>query len=78
MKNYFVVRFCNKQDGTVASPVSAYENEADAQKEFFRQCGLAVDSTHLTDSVAMLTAQGFELRHETFAHEAVVEEESAE
>lgn len=70
MMNYFVVRLANKQDGTVACPVEAYENEADAQKAFFRLCGNAVDSTHLRDSVTMLTAQGFELRHETFEHEA--------
>lgn len=76
MKNYFVVRLCNKADSTVACPVSAHETEAEAQKEFFRQCGLAVDSTHIQDTVMMVTAQGFELRHETFAHSgAVVEEE---
>lgn len=70
MKNYFVVRLCNKLDGTIAAPVSAHDDEASAQKEFFRQCGLAVDSTHLQDSVALLTKEGFELKHETFAHDA--------
>ena len=69
MKNYVVVRICNKQDGTVACPVSTFENETDAQKEFFRLCGLAVDSVHLTDAVALLTKQGFELKHEFFAHD---------
>lgn len=74
MKNFFVVRLANKQDGTVACPVAAYETEPEAQKEFFRLCGQAVDSVHLRDSVALLTAQGFELKHETFEHEPIVEE----
>ena len=74
MKNFFVVRLCNKQDGTVACPVTACETEPEAQKEFFRLCGQAVDSAHLRDSVALLTAQGFELKHETFEHAPVIEE----
>ena len=70
MKEYVVVRICNKLDGTVAVPVSTHETEEAAQKEFFRQCGLAVDSTHLTDAVSLLTKQGFELKHEYFTHTA--------
>ena len=50
--------------------VKAYEQEPEALKEFFRQAGQAVDTTHLTDSVTMLTKEGFELRHEVFLHEA--------
>ena len=50
--------------------VKAYEAESEALKEFFRQAGQAVDTTHLTDSVTMLTKEGFELRHEVFLHEA--------
>ena len=70
MKEYVVVRICNKVDGTVACPVSTFEVESDAQKEFYRLCGLAVDSTHLTDAVSLLTKQGFELKHEFFTHDA--------
>ena len=29
-----------------------------------------MDTTHLTDSVTMLTKEGFELRHEVFIHDA--------
>ena len=29
-----------------------------------------MDTTHLTDSVTMLTKEGFELRHEVFLHDA--------
>lgn len=76
MKEFVVVRICNKQDGTVAVPVSTFETETDAQKEFFRQCGLAVDSTHLTDAVALLTKQGFELKYEYFTHEPQPEHEA--
>ena len=71
MYNYFVVRFTNRQDGTFGSSVKAYEAEADALKEFFREAGQAVDTTHLTDSVTMLTKEGFELRHEVFMHDPV-------
>ena len=69
MYNYFVVRFTNRVDGTSGNSVKPYENEGDAVKEFFRQAGQAVDSTHLTDSVSLLTKEGFEVRHEFFVHE---------
>ena len=69
MYNYFVVRFTNRVDGTSGNSVKPYENEGNAVKEFFRQAGQAVDSTHLTDSVSLLTKEGFEVRHEFFAHE---------
>jgi hypothetical protein len=70
MYNYFVVRFTNRADGTSGNSVKPYENEGDAVKEFFRQAGQAVDSTHLTDSVSLLTKEGFEVRHEYFEHNA--------
>lgn len=70
MYNYFVVRFTNRTDGTSGNSVKAYETEADAIKEFFRQAGQAVDTTHLTDSVSLLTKEGFEVRHEFFEHDA--------
>ena len=70
MYNYFIVRFTNRLDGTFGNSVKAYEAESEALKEFFRQAGQAVDTTHLTDSVTMLTKEGFELRHEVFLHDA--------
>lgn len=70
MYNYFIVRVTNRVDGTFGNNVKAYETEGDALKEFFRAAGQAVDSTHLTDSVTMLTKEGFELRHEVFLHDA--------
>lgn len=78
MYDYFVVRFTNRQDGTFGNSVKAYETEADALKEFFREAGQAVDTTHLTDSVTMLTKEGFELRHEVFLHDPVPTEEVTE
>ena len=78
MKEFVVVRICNKQDGSIACPVATYETEAEAQKEFFRLCGQAVDSVHLTDAVSMLTKQGFELRHEYFEHPVQPEPEQTE
>lgn len=70
MYNFFVVRITNRTDGTAGKTVKEYGTEAEALKEFFRQAGQAVDTTHLTDSVTMLTKEGFELRHEVFIHEA--------
>ena len=70
MYNFFIVRITNRLDGTAGKTVKEYENESDALKEFFRQAGQAVDTTHLTDSVTMLTKEGFELKHEVFLHDA--------
>ena len=70
MYNFFVVRITNRVDGTFGNSVKAYETETDAIREFFRQAGQAVDTTHLTDSVTMLTKEGFELKHEVFLHDA--------
>ena len=75
MYNFFVVRITNRVNGTCGNSVKAYENEPDALKEFFRQAGQAVDTTHLSDSVTMLTKEGFELRHEVFLHDAPTEPE---
>lgn len=72
MNNFFVVRFTNRTDGTIGSSVKGYENENEAIKEFLRQAGQAVDTTHLTDSVSLLTKEGYELRHEYFEHGAEV------
>lgn len=73
MYNFFVVRFTNRVDGTAGNSIKPYEAEADAIKEFFRQAGQGVDSTHLTDSVSLLTKEGFEVRHEFFEHPATEE-----
>ena len=70
MKNFVVIRIANKQDGTISIPVAAFETEAEAWKEFYRLCGQAVDSTHLLDSVSILTKEGFEMEHRSFEHPA--------
>lgn len=74
MYNFFVVRITNRTDGTAGKTVKEYETEAEALKEFFRQAGQAVDTSHLTDSVTLLTKEGFELRHEVFLHDATTPE----
>ena len=78
MYNFFIVRVTNRVDGSFGNSVKAYETEPDALKEFFRQAGQAVDTTHLTDSVTMLTKEGFELRHEVFMHDAPAPEPETE
>lgn len=75
MYNFFIVRVTNRVDGSFGNSVKAYKNEPDALREFFRQVGQAVDTTHLTDSVTMLTKEGFELKHEVFLHDAPTEPE---
>lgn len=72
MYEFFIVRLTNRTDGTFGNVVHGFTAEAEALKDYFRECGKAVDSTHLTDSVSMLTKEGFELRHETFQHAAPV------
>lgn len=69
MYEYFVVRITNRTDGSWGKDVKAYEKEADALREFFREAGQAVDTTHLTDSVTVLTKEGFEVKHEVFLHD---------
>ena len=78
MYNFFVVRFTNRIDGTAGNSIKPYENEADAQKEYFRQAGQAVDSSHITDSIALMTKEGFELKHEIFPHDAPAPESEPE
>lgn len=78
MFDFFIVRITNRQDGTFGNSVKAYEAESDALKEYFRQAGQAVDTTHLTDSVSLMTKEGFEVRHECFEHAPVAPEEVTE
>lgn len=75
MYNFAVVRFTNRADGTFGNIAHPFVDEAEALKDYFRECGKAVDSTHLTDSVSLLTKEGFELRHECFTHDAQPEPE---
>ena len=73
MSNFLVVRFSNKADGTVSAPIKACDTLVEAQKEFYRLCGLAVDSTHFTDSVTIIDNTGAEVDHAYFVHEAAEE-----
>ena len=70
MKEFVVVRIANKPDGTVAIPVSSWDNEVAARKEYFRQCGIAVDSTNIVDSIALLSKEGYLVTRECFVHPA--------
>lgn len=74
MKEYAILRVCNKLDGTVACPVSTLDTETAAWKEYYRQLGLAVDSTHLTDAVMLLDKDGFLLDSRSFHHDPPAEE----
>ena len=75
MYNFVVVRFTNRTDGTFGNIAHPFEAEEDALKDFFREAGKAVDSTHLTDSVSLITKEGFELKHEAFTHTLAPEPE---
>lgn len=74
MYEFVVFRFTNHTDGTTGNIVHPFTTEAEAIKDFFKEAGKAVDSTHLTDSVSLLTKEGFEVRHECFTHEAPIPE----
>lgn len=78
MYEFFIIRLTNRTDGTFGNICHAFENETEALKDYFREVGKAVDSTHLTDSVSLLTKEGFELKHETFTHDAPQPETEAE
>ena len=78
MYEFFIVRLTNRVDGTFGSVVHGFTAEAEALKDYFRECGKAVDSTHLTDSVSLLSKEGFEIKHETFIHEAQPEQPAEE
>ena len=78
MYNFVVVRFTNRTDGTFGNIIHPFETEADALKDYFRECGKAVDSTHLTDSVSLMTKEGFEMKHECFNHDPQPEPEEAQ
>lgn len=70
MTEFVVVRFTNRIDGTFGNIIHNFDNESEALKDYFREAGKAVDSTHLTDSISLLTKEGFEVRHDCFFHEA--------
>ena len=78
MYTHIVVRMTNRADGTFGNIIHPFEDEGEALKDFFREAGKAVDSTHLTDSVSLLTKEGFELKHEAFTHEAPAPEPEPE
>jgi len=75
VKEFVVLRIANKADGTVSAPVKTFDTDVEAQKEFFRSCAAAVDSDNITDAIALLTKEGFELRHECFEHPIQLEPE---
>ncbi len=67
---FAVIIIQNKQDGSANISRVAYESETEAWKGFYRSCGNAVDSDNLTDAVAILTKEGFELDHKCWVHPA--------
>lgn len=70
MKEYFVARMANKQDGSILNAVVGYEDEVSAWKAYWKTLALAVDSEHLTDAVTIMTKGGFQLDYKSFEHEA--------
>ena len=67
---FAVICIQNKPDGTNNISRVAYASETEAWKGYYRSCGNAVDSENLTDAVAILTQEGFELEHKCFVHPA--------
>ena len=75
MTQYLVIRIANKPDGSVAAPVIPFDDSVKAEKEFYRLCGLAVDSVNITDAVSLLTTRGEVIQQKCFFH---LEEEGEE
>jgi len=68
MKEFFVVHLINKPDGTTSTPVSAYDTETEAWKNFYRLCGQAVDSVNYTDTLVLMNKRGLVLDAKPFEH----------
>ena len=75
MTQYLILRIANKPDGSVAAPVIPFDDGVAAEKEFYRLCGLAVDSVNITDAVSLLTTRGEVIMQKCFFH---LEEEGEE
>ena len=79
MKDYAVIRFANKPDGTVSISNTTHDNITSAQKDFFRACALAVDSANLTECVVVIHKTGVVVKDpEHFEHPAPEPEEEPE
>lgn len=74
MNNYLVIRIANKPDGSTAAPVQVFEDGVKAEKEYYRLCGLAVDSVNITDAVSLLTTRGEVMMQKCFFHQEEPEE----
>ena len=70
MKEYFVARMANKQDGTTLNVCVGYDDEKSAWKAYWKTLAQAIDSDNLTDSLSIMTKGGFQLDYKSFEHEA--------
>ena len=69
MQNFIVLRISVQENGRIAAPVNAYETEGDAWRQYFTLCSQAVNSSYTSDSVVIMTKDGFTLEKKTFEHE---------
>ena len=76
MTNYLIIRIANKPDGSTSSPIQHFKDGIQAEKEFYRLCGLAVDSVNISDTVIMMTTRGEIMQSKWFYHPA--EEDTTE
>lgn len=74
MKKYIVIRMCNRQDGSFVAPAESYEEETPARSTFYTRAGQAVASDNLTDTVILVTAEGFQLDKASFTHAPAAEQ----
>ena len=69
MKEYFVARMANKQDGTTLNVCVGYDDENSAWKAYWKTLAQAIDSDNITDALSIMTKGGFQLDYKCFEHE---------
>ena len=70
MKEYFVARMANKQDGTTLNVCVGYDDENSAWKAYWKTLAQAIDSDNITDALSIMTKGGFQLDYKCFEHDA--------
>ena len=65
---YIVFEIQTNADGTLGTLTSTYTDKAEAESAYHLKLGSAAISALPVHSVAMLTEEGFELKHECYKH----------
>jgi len=75
---YIVMEIQTNADGSVGTLVSTYAEQNQAESKYHQVLTYAAISNLPVHSCALLSEEGFELRHECYKHEPAPEPEAAE